>query len=88
VRASRRPRLTAESAFQPYEVVWLAPRVRPSFTPTDIELESSVPAPQPVERYFVQCASLPGTGLPMRATGMKKHIWPIAIVSVHRALVS
>jgi hypothetical protein len=30
----------------------------------------------------------PGSGLPMRATGMKKHIWPIATVSVHSALWS
>lgn len=26
--------------------------------------------------------------MPMRATGIQKHIWPIAIVSVHSALVS
>jgi hypothetical protein len=33
------------------------------------------------QRYLLQCGSWPGTGLPMRATGMKKHIWPIATVS-------
>ena len=36
-------------------------------------------------RYLVQCGSWPAIGLPMRATGTKKHIWPITTVSVQSA---
>ena len=42
--------------------------------------------PKPGGRYLLQRASVPGSGLPIRATGMKKHIWPIATVSVQSAL--
>ena len=50
--------------------------------------QGCVSSPGPGGRYSLHRCSLPGIGLPMRATGIQKHIWPITIVSVHSALVS
>ena len=44
--------------------------------------------PEPVRRCLLQRVCVPGSGLPIRAAGTEKHIWPIASVRVQSAFSS